>query len=305
MNKKYFLASFIFLLIQFLMGISFANAICDNEIKIQCSENMKLPPGGRNKFCDEGKHEEIRYWVNYFLEDRKNFSSPQAQIKDRQLTNEDSYNRVSITYKSYTKAGNDVLMCLLNHALGNSSSSSSSQSNEKSNQQSANNQSSSSSSESPNSSSQQNKSTSNDSRNGLNMKPQQAGLVNEASQTYETKTAAFEESHKGIKRTHNKGDEASRCLKMDGRQIANTCDFRVEYIFCAYNPDQKAFKAAFEMAAAFDCEKRQMGMQGAAPRKKQAGTFTSDAVYIFACKDPSLPAGVTYERGRGLSGRCE
>ena len=211
-------------------------------------------------------------------------------------------------------------MCLLNHALGNSNSGSSNQSssagsssqtNKKANRQSANNQSNQNTSNKPQPDPMGEMGdilggvTESTSSSGLNMKPEQAAIVNEASQTYATKTAAFEESHKGLKRKHNKEDEASRCLIMDGRQIANTCDYRVEYIFCAYNPDQKAFKAAFEMAAAFDCEKRQMGMQGAAPRKKQAGTFTSEAVYIFGCKDPSLPSGVTYERGRGLSGWCE
>lgn len=55
-NKKYFLTMLTIFGIQLGFGVTFANAVCDNEIRVQCSEETKLPPGGRDKFCDEGKN---------------------------------------------------------------------------------------------------------------------------------------------------------------------------------------------------------------------------------------------------------
>ena len=195
-----------------------------------------------------------------------------------------------------------------------SNSGSSSQSDNKANRQSANNQSSSnsnnqtnassSSASSQNQSNPQGNSSNSDSNTGLSMKPEQEVLVNNATQKYASESAAFEASHKGLKRTHNKEDEASRCLVIENRKIKNTCDFRVEYTFCAYKPNLKAFSAAFEMAAAFDCEQRKFGSAGISAKRIDAGTYTAEVVYVFGCKDPSHPTGVTYERGRGLSGRC-
>ena len=68
--KKYFLATSITLDIQFLMGMSFANAICDNEIRIHCSEGMKLGRINKDGYCFEKKDENIRFWTNIFLEER-------------------------------------------------------------------------------------------------------------------------------------------------------------------------------------------------------------------------------------------
>jgi hypothetical protein len=157
---------------------------------------------------------------------------------------------------------------------------------------------------SSNQSTQQGNANANGVDNGLNMSPEQTAFVNQATQMYATKTAAFNESHQGLKRTHNQRDEATKCLAMKGTQIVNTCDFKLEYMFCAYKPDQKAFRAAFEMAAAFDCDKGSIGMAGMSAKSMAAGTFTADVIYVFGCKEPSMPTGVTYQRGRGLSGWC-
>lgn len=330
-NKKYFLAIFAVVGVQLGFGVNSAIAVpCEAEFN-SVIEIFK-ESSRKNNFTYQGanvpynfvtdivftspndfwpnlkkKMSDPYYGVNNntFAENVDHFRHLNKMARDRAKNGSYEPTLLEVCYTQAMVDANGDIDAIINGKTSNKSSSSGSfsQSNKKANRQTANNQSSSSNSSTQ--SNQQSGSNSTNSNSGSNLKPEQTEFVNEAAQTYATKTAAFEESHKGLKRTHNKGDEASRCLKMDGRQITNTCDFRVGYIFCAYNPDQKAFKAAFEMAAAFDCEKRQMGMQGAAPRKKQAGTFTSEAVYIFGCKDPSLPSGVTYERGRGLSGWCE
>ena len=320
LHRKYFIA----LALLSLLGISttsqatecfekFRNMCVKNKGKINwvgfnCSDSESQLSNKIYDFYDETKSE----WPESVLDDY--IIREQRGLNIRKSGGGDySEDEFSVCFRQEQKKYYQTGKRPSSNASSNQSSSSgsSSQSNQKANRQSANNQSNQNSSNKPQPDPMGEMGdilggvTESKSSSGLNMKPEQAAIVNEASQTYATKTAAFEESHKGLRRTHNKEDEASRCLKMDGRQITNTCDYRVEYIFCAYNPDQNAFKAAFEMAAAFDCEKRQMGMQGVRPKGKQAGTFTAEAVFVFGCKDPSLPAGVTYERGRGLSGRCE
>jgi len=214
----------------------------------------------------------------------------------------DSSNQASSSGSSSSQPSSSSSSSQTNSSSSNNQSSSSDSRNQ-SNQSSTNN--SNTSSQNQTSSQSNAVQTQTDAYSDLNMGPEQEVLVREAARTYSTKTAAFEASHKGLKRKHSKDDEASRCLIMDASQITNTCDYKVEFMFCAYNPDQNAFKSAFEIAAAFDCEKRQMGMIGIRAMGKAAGTLNADAIYVFGCKDPSLPSDVTYERGRGLSGWCQ
>lgn len=333
LNKNYFLP-LTTLLIHVFFGINFTYAACEKEVSDYCRHSDS---GGNSDFysgCVKAQENTIEEEVERVLREEEskteNKTAARAEAR-RRLIDSINYAERGMGEKNPRFRIISVMQfCQLKESLNlfdsrnqgkpaysetvsnqSSSSSASSQSNNQANRQSANNQSSSNAynqsnhntSNQPQSNAQSNASNGN-SNTGLSMKPEQEVLVNTASQKYASESAAFEASHKGLKRTHNKEDEASRCLVTENRKIKNTCDYRVEYTFCAYKPNLKAFSAAFEMAAAFDCEQRKFGSAGISAKRVDAGTYTAEAVYVFGCKDPSLPRGVTYERGRGLSGRC-
>ena len=304
---------------------------CYDEFRKSCIEDEGIPYISDNFDCNMNEQQFSKAMydnfdsITYIASIEESIAAEKRGIKGREIRGGEAYSfKFGVCYyetlKKYRQTGLRPNSNKASSQSSNSGSSnqpnagSSSQSDNKANRQSANNQSSSnsnnqtnassSSASSQNQSNPQGNSSNSDSNTGLSMKPEQEVLVNTAAQKYASESTAFEASHKGLKRTHNKEDEASRCLVIENRKIKNTCDFRVEYTFCAYKPNLKAFSAAFEMAAAFDCEQRKFGSAGISAKRIDAGTYTAEVVYVFGCKDPSHPTGVTYERGRGLSGRC-
>ena len=320
LNKKYLLAVLIILEIQLAFGVNFTYAICEKELSEECkygsdpadciANSQTNAKKAIKEMIETYSKEELTQQYNHYVSEIRNnkqyggqpFTEYQLKVMALYVC---QYKEALQLKDSPTQAGSSN--------QNNSSSNSAESKQSKSNQQNTNSQSNQSNNTNNSNTSSQNQSnsqsnsgqTGTDTYSDLNMSPEQALLVREAAQTYTAKNAAFEESHRGLKRTHNKEDEATRCLKMEGRKLKNICDIRVEYIFCAYKPSQKAFDSSFfEMAAAFDCERSKMGRGGIPPKGNAAGSFTAERVYVLACKDPSRPSGVTYERGRGLSGRC-
>ena len=116
-------------------------------------------------------------------------------------------------------------------------------------------------------------------------------------------TAAYQEKYKGRGKKHNLDAFANRCIKTKGKKVLNTCDFDIEVVFCAKNPDPNS-KHAFEMANGFDCARNSKGMWGISANDALMGVFTADSVSVFACKKPSLPGAEIDPQTLSLVGRC-
>lgn len=296
-NEKYALAILTVLGIQPVLGVNFANAICDNEIRVYCNEVLKLNYGAEEKLCDGRKDEEINDLVEVFKDGRKSYPSDQAYI-NYQLVEvlEPSYKNLMVVNKPMGRARNNFQLCVLNHTLGNSNTSSSgkpssSGSSSNANSNSTNKQSSSSSNgASTNQQSQQNSS------------PEEIERSNVKNYTAH-QTAAYQDKYKGRGKKHNIDAEASRCISVKGRKVLNNCDYPVEAVFCAINPDPDS-KHAFEMANGFDCARNSKGMWGISARSPLMGVFTAERVTVFACKKPSLPGAEYDHQKQTLVGRC-
>ena len=121
---------------------------------------------------------------------------------------------------------------------------------------------------------------------------------------YAEKTAAYEQKNQGRGKKHNHGAVANQCIKTKGRKVLNICDFDVEAVFCAVNPDPNSIHA-FEMANGLDCARNSIGMWPILARKPLSGVFTAESVSVFACKKPSYPSGAVYDHQKQvIVGRC-
>ena len=117
---------------------------------------------------------------------------------------------------------------------------------------------------------------------------------------------AYDEKYQNRGKKHNSDAEASKCLRFDtGRkQILNDCDFAVEALFCAINPNNPNSIHAFEMAPYFNCAENSIGMWPVGGKSPLIGKFSSDSVVMFACKKPSIPGAKYNHDSKSFSGRC-
>ena len=155
-----------------------------------------------------------------------------------------------------------------------------------------------SNSSSQNTANRQQGSSNNVESNG-NQTPSQQ-VANYASQNL----SAYDNKYQGKGRKHNADAEALRCLRFDPKrkQIFNDCDYRVEALFCAINPDSNSIHA-FEMAPYFNCESNSIGMWPVSGKSAMVGRFTAYNVAVFACKKPSIPPAKFNRDSKSFSGR--
>ena len=147
--------------------------------------------------------------------------------------------------------------------------------------------------------------------NNNNSQPQ---LTPQKNQSEPQKVAAYSSQHLGAYnekyqdrgKKHNSDAEASKCLRFDtGRkQILNDCDFAVEALFCAINPNNPNSIHAFEMAPYFNCAENSIGMWPVGGKSPLIGKFSSESVAMFACKKPSIPGAKYNHDSKSFSGRC-
>ena len=292
LNKKYFSTIFIALTIQFILGTNFANAICDNEKRIYCAEELKYRVGSSDwKNCNNQNDVRVNELIELFKHNRQYYASDEEYI-NYQLVNELKVQDYKSAHSDhvYRRARNDFELCVLKHTLNSQGSTSSAQTNNDPNQQSANNQPSSSISSSEMQASQQNSTHEDEQRNSVRSYSSQ-------------QTIAYQQKYKGRGKKHNLDAVANRCIKTKGQKVLNTCDFNVEVVFCAVNPDPNS-KHAFEMANGFDCARNSKGMWGISANDALMGVFTAESVNVFACKKPSLPGAEVDHQTMTLVGRC-
>lgn len=118
--------------------------------------------------------------------------------------------------------------------------------------------------------------------------------------------SAYDKKYEGIGKKHNANAEASRCLKFipHKKQIFNECDYMVEALFCAINPDPNSTRHAFEMAPYFNCDTNSIGMWPVKAKSPLMGRFSADNVALFACRKPSYPGAKFNRDSKSFSGRC-
>ena len=118
--------------------------------------------------------------------------------------------------------------------------------------------------------------------------------------------SAYDKKYEGIGKKHNPDAEASRCLKFipSKKQIFNECDYKVEALFCAINPDPNSTSHAFEMAPYFNCATNSIGMWTVSAKSALMGRFSAENVAVFACKKPSYPGAKFNRDSKSFSGRC-
>jgi len=117
---------------------------------------------------------------------------------------------------------------------------------------------------------------------------------------------AYDNKYQGRGKKHNPDAEASRCLKFipERKQIFNECDYNVEALFCAINPDPNSTTHAFEMAPYFNCDTNSIGMWPVSSKSPLMGRFTAESAALFACKKPSIPGAKFNRDSKSFSGRC-
>lgn len=117
---------------------------------------------------------------------------------------------------------------------------------------------------------------------------------------------AYDLKYQGVGKKHNPDAEASRCLKFipERKQIFNECDYNVEALFCAINPDPNSTTHAFEIAPYFNCDRNSIGMWPVSSKSALMGRFTAESAALFACKKPSIPGAKFNRDSKSFSGRC-
>lgn len=118
--------------------------------------------------------------------------------------------------------------------------------------------------------------------------------------------SVYDSKYQGKGKKHNPDAEASRCMRFDPKrkQIFNDCDYSVEALFCAINPDPNSTTHAFEMAPYFDCDSNSTGMWSVSSKSALMGRFSAESVALFACKKPSYPGAKFNRDSKSFSGRC-
>lgn len=284
-NKKYFLAVFTALGLQFIFGINLVNAKqCEAEIRVQCKNwfAVKRQEYGYDRCVKEKEH-----WTSSPEEAYKIFDKDNINITQELQRNEDNL-------KDYIKrnvngandegiADSKFYICMSKLALGYNVTSAL-------NSNSSNNQTSQVTSSNSTESSQQNSTPEDVERNNVRSYSAQ-------------QTAAYQQKYKGRGKKHNVDAYVNQCIKTKGRKVLNTCDFDIEVNFCAENPDPSS-KHFFEMASGFDCAKDSIGMWGIKARGALMGVFTADSVSVFACKKPFYPFAEYDHQKKTLVGRC-
>jgi len=98
---------------------------------------------------------------------------------------------------------------------------------------------------------------------------------------------------------------ASSCVILDPEPsyyggFVNTCDYRVEFRFCAFRPDKEAWTEAF------DCEKTAGGTELIEPRQHLAAhTKNAQMIYWGGCRFPKgSPTDFEFRQGEGYQFRC-
>ena len=124
-------------------------------------------------------------------------------------------------------------------------------------------------------------------------------------QEHSAKVGAVEK--KDGEREHQAAASAHQCLKLvaGANGVENTCDYAVEYVYCVVKPTSEA-------AQALDCESGKLGSWQAEAKGRSMMQSAGERTLWFACRyGPSLKqydgvtvAGVKYEPGKGLTGRC-
>lgn len=296
LNKKYFLAIFTSLGFQAVLGVNLANAYCETEIKNVCVKNSSSPTGVLNTEPLENCLRESPKHTNRRITEYK--SEGVDFIKERlviwQNNVERNKNARERTYEWARWLEAKLEVCEYSSALAGLDASSvppqGSAQNPKVNNIYSNQQASSSSS-------------SYGQANQQNSSPEEVERSN-MKNNYSQKTAAYEQKYQGRGKKHNIDAFANQCIKTKGRKVLNICDFDVEAVFCAVNPDPNSIHA-FETASAFDCARNSIGMWPILARKALSGVFTAESVSVFACKKPSHPSGAEYDhQKRVIVARC-
>jgi hypothetical protein len=137
---------------------------------------------------------------------------------------------------------------------------------------------------------------------------QQSQAQQQAAQAQQRATqnqARADQARQGKRKTHDPAAEASQCLSLsnDGAMFGgftNSCNYKVEYIFCNYQPKDGSW------ADSFNCQKKngigawQVGANG----KSVDHTNRNGMTYWFACKSPAWPLDAEFTEGQGISARC-
>lgn len=280
---------------QLVWGVNWANAACEAEIREQCKNwhAVKHQKYGYDRCVKEKEYRtsssEVAYkeFVKYLGGDKEDIAK-QLQSEEKNLNGYKKNNVYGANNEGISDS--EFLTCWYRLALGYADGSVSNSNSSNSNQQTTNNQPSSSDSSSSNEPSQQNSSAEEVERSSMKS-------------NYAEKTAAYEQKYQGRGKKHNLDADANRCISVKGRKVLNNCDFPVEVVFCAINPDPNS-KHAFEMANGFDCARNSKGMWGISARSPLMGVFTAERVTVFACKKPSLPGAEYDHQKQVLVGRC-
>jgi len=100
--------------------------------------------------------------------------------------------------------------------------------------------------------------------------------------------------------------DATQCISIDPEQkgfggFINSCDYQVQFNFCAYRPKKDAWTEAF------DCEKTNGGAELAQPQQRIAAhTNHAETIHWVGCRFPEgSPVDVKFVPAQGLMFRCQ
>ncbi|PJD90419.1 MAG: hypothetical protein CTY12_09110 [Methylotenera sp.] len=288
-NKKYFLAVLTAFGIQVALGVNSAYAYCENEITNQCRHSEQGRPD-QYPTCiatlQKITNEDIAHYaagVDRKEELQEAINKGQKYIRDNANAKDQSQTK----YNVLSRARNVCIYQASISKIGETSNNSNSQVSQSDNRTS--------NAESTNGSSQNQPSQQNSTPEDV----ERSNVRNYSAQ----RSAAYEQKYQGRGKKHNLDAAANSCIKTKGRKVLNTCDFDIEVVFCAENPDPNS-KHAFEMANGFDCARDSKGMWGISANSALMGVFTAESVSVFACKKPSLPGAEYDHQKKTLVGRC-
>lgn len=126
-------------------------------------------------------------------------------------------------------------------------------------------------------------------------------------QNYQAMQGAYEQANAGKGKKHNKEANATECMKNNPAQksFKNNCNQPINFTYCFSGTVSGAKNESPQTLVELNCQGGQFGTLTVGPGENIPGSYTGLALDGLACKSPSQPVDMTFDRSaNAATGRC-